>query len=122
MYDALSNFQNAIRTAGLEPPHGIEPGRLHRFPGNGKRPSNRAGWCLLFDDGLGGCFGDWSTGFSETWQAKRDKPYSGAERSALARRIEEAKRQTEAERSARQRTGTHHPIYKPPYEPKQCEE
>ncbi|MBV2096895.1 MAG: toprim domain-containing protein [Candidatus Thiodiazotropha sp. (ex Codakia orbicularis)] len=102
MYDALSNFRDAIRAAGLEPPDGIEPGKLHRFPGNGKRPSNRAGWCLLFDDGLGGCFGDWSTGFSETWQAKRDKPYSRAERSAFARRAEEAKRQAEVERNTRQ--------------------
>ncbi len=102
MYDALSNFRDAIRAAGLEPPDVIEHGKLHRFPGNGKRQSNRAGWCLLFDDGLGGCFGDWSTGFSETWQAKRDKPYSRAERSAFARRVEEAKRQAEAERNARQ--------------------
>ncbi|MEJ1402428.1 MAG: toprim domain-containing protein [Candidatus Sedimenticola sp. (ex Thyasira tokunagai)] len=102
MYDALSNFRDAIRAAGLEPPDAIEPGRLHRFPGNGKRPSNRAGWCLLFDDGRGGCFGDWSTGLSETWQAKRDKPYSRAERAAFARRVEEAKRQSETERYARQ--------------------
>jgi putative DNA primase/helicase len=102
MIDTLSNFRDAIRTAGLEPPDVIEPGKLHRFPGNGKRPSNRAGWCLLFDDGLGGCFGDWSSGLSETWQAKRDKPYSRAERIAFARRVEEAKRLAEVERSARQ--------------------
>jgi putative DNA primase/helicase len=102
MNDALSNFRDAIRAAGLEPPDTIEQGKLHRFPGNGKRPSNRAGWCLLFDDGLGGCFGDWSTGFSETWQAKRDKPYSQAERAAFARRVEEAKRQAEVERHVRQ--------------------
>jgi putative DNA primase/helicase len=102
MYDALSNFRDAIRVVGLEPPDGIEPGKLHRFPGNGKRPSNRAGWCLLFDDGLGGCFGDWSTGFYETWQAKRDKPYSRTERAAFARRVKEAKRQAETEGYARQ--------------------
>jgi putative DNA primase/helicase len=102
MNNALSNFQDAIRAAGLEPPVVIEPGTLHRFPGYGKRPSNRAGWCLLFDDGLGGCFGDWSTGLSESWQAKRDKPYSRAERAAFAHRVEEAKRQAKAERSARQ--------------------
>lgn len=102
MNDALSNFRDAIRAAGLEPPDTIEPGKLHRFPGNGKRPSNRAGWCLLFEDGLGGSFGDWSSGLSETWQAKRDKPYSQAERSAFVRWVEEAKRQAEVERSARQ--------------------
>ena len=102
MYDALSNFRDAIRATGLEPPDGIEPGKLHRFPGNGKRPSNRAGWCLLFDDGRGGCFGDWSSGFSEIWQAKRDKPYSQAERAAFNHRGREAKKQAEAERKARQ--------------------
>lgn len=102
MYDALSNFRDAIRAAGLEPPDVIEPGTLHRFPGNGKRPSNRAGWCLLFDDRRGGCFGDWSTGLSETWQAKRDKPYSRAERATFARLVEEAKRQAETARRTRQ--------------------
>ncbi|MGB5830676.1 MAG: toprim domain-containing protein [Thiohalocapsa sp.] len=102
MHDALSQFQGAIRAGGLEPPDAIEPGKVHRFPGNGKRPSNRAGWCLLFDDGLGGCFGDWSSGFSETWQAKRDTPYSQAERAAFARRVEAAKKQAEAERRTRQ--------------------
>lgn len=102
MYDALFNFRDAIRAAGLEPPDAIEPGTLQRFPGNGKRPSNRAGWCLLFDDGLGGCFGDWSTGLSKTWQAKRDKPYSRAERVAFARRVEEANRQAETARRTRQ--------------------
>ncbi|MEA3275281.1 MAG: toprim domain-containing protein [Pseudomonadota bacterium] len=102
MFDALSRFRNEIRGAGLEPPDAIEPGKLHRFPGSGKRPSNRAGWCLLFDDGVGGCFGDWSSGFSETWQAKREKPWSRAERATFARRVEAAKKQAEVERTARQ--------------------
>lgn len=102
MHDALSNFRDAIRAAGLEPPDAIGPGKLHRFPGNGKRPSNRAGWCLLFDDGLGGCFGDWSSGFTENWQAKRNKPYSQAERVVFARRVEAAKKQAEMQRCVRQ--------------------
>ncbi len=102
MYDALSNFRDAIRAAGLEPPDSIEPGKLHRFPGNGKRPSNRAGWCLLFDDGRGGCFGDWSTDLSRTWREKRNNTSSQAERVTFARRVEEAKRQAEAERYTRQ--------------------
>jgi putative DNA primase/helicase len=102
MVDALSNFRDAIRAAGLEPPDYIEPGRLHRFPGNGKRPSNRAGWCLLFHDGRGGCFGDWSSDLSETWQAKRGKPYSQTERAAFARRVEAAKQQAEAALRERQ--------------------
>jgi len=102
MYDATSNFRDAICAAGLEPPDILEPGKVHRFPGAGKRPRNRAGWCLLFDDGMGGCFGDWSTGLSETWQKKRDKPNFRAERATFALRVEAAKKQAEAERDARQ--------------------
>lgn len=59
--------------AGFEPPDVIEPGKLHsfRFPGVGRRSGNTAGWCKLFHDGLGGCFGDWSSDFTENWQAGR---------------------------------------------------
>ena len=56
----------------------------------------------MFDDRRGGCFGDWSTGLSETWQAKWDKPFSQSKRAAFARRLEEAKRQAETERRTRQ--------------------
>ncbi|MCG7993208.1 MAG: DUF3987 domain-containing protein [Candidatus Thiodiazotropha lotti] len=98
MNDALSQFRDAIRAAGLEPPDVIEPGKLHRFPGVGKRNGNTAGWCKLFDDGLGGCFGDWSSGSTENWQAKRDKPFSQSERAAFMRRVEEARKHAEAER------------------------
>jgi putative DNA primase/helicase len=96
------DFLDAIRAAGLIPPDLIEPGTMHRFPGKDKRKRNTAGWCLLFDDGLGGCFGDWSTGYSETWQAKRDKPPTRAERAAFARRVADARKQAESERLARQ--------------------
>ncbi|MFO1352591.1 MAG: DUF3987 domain-containing protein [Gammaproteobacteria bacterium] len=91
-----------MRAAGLEPPDVIEPGKLHRFPGAGKRNGNTAGWCKLFDEGLGGCFGDWSSGFSEHWQAKRDKPFSTLEREAFKRHVADAQAQAEAERKARQ--------------------
>ncbi len=102
MNDAISPFRDAMRAAGLEPPSEIEPGQLHRFPGVGKRNGNTAGWCKLFDDTLGGCFGDWSSGFSEHWQAKRDQPFSPAEREVFKRRVAEARAQAEAERQARQ--------------------
>jgi len=94
-----SGFQDAIRAAGLESPGDIVPGKFQRFPGAGKRPSNRAGWCILFSDGLGGCFGDWSTGLSESWQAPwRKTPFSATERQQFQRRIAEARAQAEAER------------------------
>lgn len=102
MSDTPSQFLNAIRSTGLEPPIVIEPGKRHRFPGVGKRQSNRAGWCLLFDDSLGGCFGDWSSGLSENWQAKRDKPFSRSERTVFMRSVNEARAQAETERKAKQ--------------------
>jgi len=67
MIDALSNFRDAIRDSGLEPSDVIDPGKLHRFPGVDKSNGNTAGWCLLFEDGLGGYFGDWSSDFTKTW-------------------------------------------------------
>ncbi len=98
MTNAISQFRDAIHAAGLKPPDVIEPGKLHRFPGVGKRNGNTAGWCKLFDDGLGGCFGDWSSGLSENWQAKRDKPFSKSERVAFMRRVEETRKRAEMER------------------------
>ncbi len=97
----MIGFQDVIRAAGLEPPEVIVPGRLHRFPGRGKRPTNRAGWCLLFEDGRGGVFGDWSSGFSQTWQAKRDQALSPAERAAFDHAVAAAKARARAEQSAR---------------------
>lgn len=102
MNDAISQFRDAMRAAGLEPPDGIKAGKLHRFPGAGKRPGNRAGWCLLFDDARGGCFGDWSSGLSEAWQAQSDKLFSRSERAAFAGRVKEARKQAEAARRTRQ--------------------
>ena len=101
MDDAASQFRDAIRAVGLAPPDVIEPGKLHRFPGVDKRNGNTAGWCRLFEDGLGGCFGDWSSGLSETWQVKRNQPYTCAERAAFVRRVKAANARVESARRAR---------------------
>jgi putative DNA primase/helicase len=93
------SFHDAIRAAGLIPPDVIEPGRFYRFNGDGKRNGNTAGWCKLFTDGDGGIFGDWSTGLSEHWQALRDKPMSAADHEAWRKRIEEARREADAEQA-----------------------
>lgn len=74
MNDAVHDFRAAMLAAGLVPPDHITPGRIHRFPGAGKRPSNRAAWYLLFEDGRGGCYGDWSTGATGTWFRDRGRP------------------------------------------------
>ena len=96
----IEQFRDTIIAAGLTPPDVIEPDKLNRFPGIGKRNGNTAGWCKLFADGMGGSFGDWSTGLHENWQAKRDKPMSDNERRAWRGQIEEARKQAEVERDA----------------------
>jgi putative DNA primase/helicase len=102
MIDNIYAFAETIRAAGLEPPERIEPGRFHRFPGIGKRNDNTAGWCKLFDDGMGGIYGDKSTELSEVWQAKREQPLTKPEREAFRRQVEEARKQAEEQRRQEQ--------------------
>jgi putative DNA primase/helicase len=98
----MDGFRDAIRAAGLTPPDSIEPGRFHRFPGEGKSNGNKAGWCKLFADERGGIFGDFSTGFVESWQAAQERPLSPAERDAHRERIELTKAEAEATRREEQ--------------------
>jgi len=102
MHNAINEFRDAMRSAGLMPPDMIEPGKFHRFPGEGKRNGNSAAWCKLFPDGIGGIYGDYSTGLSADWQAKRETPFTQAESEAFKRHLTEAKAQVEAERKAKQ--------------------
>ena len=99
MMDCSHTFSDAICSSGLEPPAPIIPGKLHRFPGIGKHSSNRAGWCLLFEDGRGGSFGDWSSGFTENWQAEHKQSFSREERVVFCRKVAAA----EAVRLSQQR-------------------
>jgi len=106
MHNALPDFQAAMRERGLVPPAEIVPGKLHRFSPSGKRGDDAA-WCKFFEDGRGGVFGNWRDGYSESWQARRDRPYTPAEREAFMRQCEEAKRErevAEAKRHAEVRT------------------
>ena len=95
---SAATFQDAIRAAGLQPPNVIEPGKIYRFPGIGKRNGNTSGWCRLFDAGLGGVFGDWSADFYETWHEKRRSELSRVDLETFNRRVEESKQQVDADR------------------------
>ena len=99
---SYDEFRAAIAATGMEPPQRIEAGKFHRFPGIGKTGANTSGYCRLFADGLGGVYGDFASGISETWQAKRTHPFSAAEREAFNRRIGEAKAEADREREAQQ--------------------
>lgn len=101
-FDSTSVFLEAIRSTGLEPPPSLEPGRIHRFPGFGKSPGNRAAWCILFEDLQAGCFGDWSSGIAETWRADRAQYFSPQELAALSKRAREAQLAATQARQTRQ--------------------
>ncbi len=92
MINMIYGLEAAMRAAGFKyPPNFIKPGKFYRFPGIGKSSKNRSGWCRLFEDGKGGCFGDWSSGYFEVWQAGRDDAYSPIERLLFQRKVEKAK-------------------------------
>ena len=95
-----NNSKAPCAPTDLNPPEIIEPGKLHRFPTNGKRHDD-AGWCKLFPDGQGGVFGNFRSGLSETWQVKREKPFTSAEREAFRQRCEAERRAREAEEAHR---------------------
>jgi len=79
----MQEFQDAIRAAGLVPPDPIPTGKITAFAGLGKPKTNKAARCLLFPDRRGGWFQDFTTGLFEVWQAKRESPYTEAERAAF---------------------------------------
>ena len=98
MNEAVLQFKDAIRAAGMEPPDNFEPGKIHRFAGTGKCNGNMAGWCILFEDGRGGSFGNWSTGLTKNWQAKLNRPLSLTEQAAYRRNVKEARKRVEEDR------------------------
>jgi len=79
---------DAIAAAGMTPPHRIVEGRWMRFPGAGKKKSNRSGWCRLITPTIA-VYGDWSTDFSAVWT---DDSHRDDE--ASARALEQARRLT----------------------------
>ena len=91
----MTRFRNSVMQYGRQAWSLLKSsraGKIHRFPGQGKGKSNTAGWCILFEDCRGGCFGDFSTGLHKVWQAKLDKPLTEDEQTAYRRNVEEAKK------------------------------
>lgn len=106
-YGNNEKFRSAIFDAGLTNlPSIFPPGTFVRFPGAGKKKSNKAGWAKMFPDGRGGIFGDFSSGLFATWQAKRDRPYTEQEKAEFRRKceaerkLEEQRRKTDQKKAA----------------------
>ena len=83
----MADFQPTIVYAGFTPPDHIAPGIYYRYPGLNKKPSNRAGWCLLFDDLKAGVYGDFSSGIKWTWFDGNSRDLTLDERLKLRQQI-----------------------------------
>jgi putative DNA primase/helicase len=79
----------------------IADGSIHRFHVPGDKAGTHNGWYLLFADGIAsGCFGSWKACSSQTWSSR--EPANTVEAEHLRQRIEQARRQREAEQHQRQ--------------------
>jgi putative DNA primase/helicase len=86
---AIDQFKDAMRTAGLTPPNDIiMDGKIHRFSSNGKSGDD-AGWYIGFGDGIpAGAYGDWRTGIKAVWRMDLDRNLTPEEDDAHKRRLE----------------------------------
>ncbi len=100
--DCVSQYRDALQSVfgpldWLPIPDGI----IHRFHVPGDKPGSKNGWYVLFADGIAsGMFGSWRAGGSRTWSSRQ--PADQHEARQIALRIEQARRQREAEQHQRQ--------------------
>lgn len=79
----------------------VADGTIRRFHVPGDKAGTLNGWYVLHLDGIAsGAFGSWKAGGSHTWSSR--KPADPFEADLIARRIEQARRQREAEQHQRQ--------------------
>jgi putative DNA primase/helicase len=97
-----SEFKAAIAATGLIPPDNITPGAIIRSPGLNKPPKNKDAWCILFEDGLGGVFGDHSSSIHGVWQAGRSQKYTASEQRAFNDRVRATRLAREQQRALEQ--------------------
>jgi RecA-family ATPase/phage/plasmid primase-like uncharacterized protein len=97
--DAVEQFRNAMREAGIEPPEVIEQtgDRPKRFATNGKRKDD-AGWYVYHEDGIpAGAFGDFRTGADFTWRMDIGRALTPTEEAVCRQRETAAKAARQAE-------------------------
>ena len=89
-----SDFILAIQADGYNPPPHIEYGTFYRFAGTDKGSSNKAAYCKQFDE-TAGIYGDFSTGYFNTWF--KDKDLSESDRKQYKKKIQKAKEEAALE-------------------------
>lgn len=101
--DPIQAFKSAMAAEGYTLPGDPVPdGKLQRFAHEDKNGA-KCGWYVFHADGIpAGSFGDWRTGRTFTWCAKKATEFSPAEREDFRHRIEQQKRIRDQERQQRQ--------------------
>ncbi|WP_349618077.1 toprim domain-containing protein [Azotobacter salinestris] len=102
MTDPVMLFRDALQAVFGPLDWLPEPdGAIHRFHVPGDKPGSLNGWYVLFPDGIAsGSFGSWKAGSSQSWSSRT--PADPLEGLLIAQRIEQARRQREAEQHRRQ--------------------
>lgn len=102
MIDATILFRNALQSVyGLLDWLPVPDGAIHRFCVPDDKPGTLNGWYVLYPDGIAsGAFGSWKTGGTSSWCSREPADHREAEQ--VRHRIEQARRQREAEQQRRQ--------------------
>ncbi|MEW8131652.1 MAG: DUF3987 domain-containing protein [Candidatus Thiodiazotropha endolucinida] len=102
MNDYLSQFESAMREAGISPPeHIVADGKRHRFSTNGKRSDDSGFYCLHGDGTPAGYFGCWRSKISETWKADTGQEYTPEQKRQYAKRMQAIEEERAAEKRER---------------------
>lgn len=101
---AIDAFAHALQSAGLSlPPDGIKAdGLLHRYRSEGDKPGCRNAWYVVhLDMRPAGAFGNWRTGYTETWRMD-GAPITSGDAERFAHLVRAAQAQAKAEREQAQ--------------------
>ena len=85
-----SDFIMAIQADGYNPPPDIEYDTFYRFAGADKGSSNKAAYCIQFDENAG-YYGDFSIDYSNNWFKHKD--FSEPDRKQYEQRVKKAKKE-----------------------------
>ncbi len=102
--DGVIAFRDAMQSAfGLLNWLPIADGSIQRFHVPGDKAGTLNGWYVLYLDGIAsGAFGSWKAGSAHTWCSR--EPVDAREAEQVRQRIEQARRQRQAEQHQRQQS------------------
>ncbi|NWB48251.1 toprim domain-containing protein [Pseudomonas gingeri] len=102
MTDATILFRDALQSVyGQLDWLPVPDGAIHRFRVPDDKPGSLNGWYVLHLDGIAsGAFGSWKGGGASTWCSR--EPVDAREAAQIRERVDQARRQREAEQHQRQ--------------------